>query len=176
MSRPEGQTRFDRVVMSLEAPLWEALETELRGYGEIVPQAGLLGTEAGHCLLWFDAGVPVGATHTGTGRTDSAAIADVAETGPYRVRLVEIADSAAVRSGDLAPTAPAEQVLGDEELARRTREAADLEPEADSGADLDAVEAFLADEAKIEAIQERAAREARTRAEEWGFETNSSED
>ena len=171
MSRPEGQTRFDRVVMSLEAPLREALETELRGYGEIVPQAGLLGDEAGHCVLWFDDGVPVGAPHTGTGHTDSAAIADVAETGPYRVRLVEVAEERVIQSGSLSPAAPAEQVLGDPELASRTRAAADLEDDTESEADLDAVEAFLADDAKIEAIQERAAMEARKRAEEWGFET-----
>lgn len=170
MSRPEGQTQFDRVVMTLEAPLREALETELRGYGEIVPQAGLLGDEAGHCVLWFDGGIPVGATHTGTGRTDSAAVADIAETGPYRVKLVETADQVQIRDGDLSPAVPAEEVLGDAELARRTRELAVPEETAASGTELDAVEAFLADEEKIEAIQQRAAMEARKRAEEWGFE------
>lgn len=176
MSRPEGQTRFDRVVMTLEAPLREALETELRGYGEIVPQAGLLGNEAGHCVLWFDGGVPVGATHTATGHTDSAAIADIAETGPYRVRLVETADRTEIRNGDLSPAVPAEEVLGDAELARRTRELATPEEPAASGTELDAVEAFLADEEKIEAIQQRAAMEARKRAEEWGFGGTASED
>lgn len=170
MNRPAGQTRFDRVVMSLSDPLWEALETTLVGYGEIVPQAGLLGDEAGQCLLWFDRGVPVGATHTGTGRTDSEALADIAETGPYRVRLVEIADRDQIHEGTLSPAAPAEQVVGDPELARQTRAVTDDPEPAAFGEELDAVEAFLADEEKIEAIQERATLEAQKRAEEWGFE------
>lgn len=176
MSRPEGQTVFDRVVMTLETPLWEALETELHGYGEIVPQAGLLGDEAGHCVLWFDEGVPAGATHTATGRTDSAALADIAETGPYRVRLVETADGTTIRDGDLSPAVPAEQLLGDAELARRTREIASPEESGGPRNELDAVEAFLADSEKIEAIQERAALEARKRAEEWGIGTGGRED
>lgn len=170
MSRPDGQARFDRVVMSVAAPLREALDTELVGYGEIVPQAGLLGDEAGHCVLWFDHGLPVRAHHTGTGRTDSEALADIAETGPYRVRLVELSDPEELRTGDLAPTAPAEQVLGDAELASRTRAAADTAEPADPGDELDAVEAFLADEDKIEAIQKRAAMEARQRAAEWDLD------
>jgi hypothetical protein len=170
MTRPAGQARFDRVVMSVADPLWEALETELVGYGEIVPQAGLLGDEAGHCVLWFDHGVPVRAHHTGTGRTDSEALADIAETGPYRVRLVELADPDQLQTGDLAPTAPAEQVIGDAELASQTRAVADTSDPAEPGDELDAVEAFLADEDKIEAIQKRAAMEARQRADEWGID------
>ena len=166
MTVPEGQPTFDRVVMSVGEPLREALETDLLGYAEIVPQAGLLGDAAGRCRLWFDDGVPVGATHTGTGRTDAAALADIAETGPYRVRLVAIEDPAQIQSGSLPPGAPAEQVVGDEGLAERTRERADGEGDQD-GADLDAVEAFLADEEKIEAIKQRAAMEARERAAEW---------
>lgn len=172
MSRPDGQARFDRVVMSVADPLWEALETELVGYGEIVPQAGLLGDEAGHCVLWFDHGVPIRAHHTGTGRTDSEALADIAETGPYRVRLVELSDPEQLRTGDLAPTAPAEQMLGDAELATRTRTVADPPESPDPGDELDAVEAFLADEDKIEAIQKRAAMEARQRADEWGLDVS----
>ncbi|MFB6110357.1 MAG: hypothetical protein ABEJ60_05725 [Halodesulfurarchaeum sp.] len=173
MSRPEGQTRFDRVVMDAGDPLWEALESELSGYGEVVPQVGLLGEGAGRCVLWFDGGIPVSAHHTGTGRTGSEALADIAETGPYRVRLVETGAVEADRHGDLAPAAPAEQVVGDTALASRTREAAD-DPVAEEATELDAVEAFLADEEKIEAIQKRAAMEARKRAEEWGLDRSGS--
>lgn len=169
MSRPDGQPRFDRVVMSVADPLQEALEAELLGYGEIVPQAGLLGDEAGCCVVWFDDGVPVSARHTGTGRTDSAALADIAETGPYRVKLVAVEDPTAVRKSDLAPGAVAEQVLGDTDLADRTRERADADGSGPGEDELDAVEAFLADEEKIEAIQKRARLEARQRADEWGL-------
>lgn len=174
MSRPDGRARFDRVVMSVADPLREALETELVGYGEIVPQAGLLGDEAGHCVLWFDKGVPTRAHHTGTGRTGSEALADIAETGPYRVRLVELSDPEQLRTGDLAPATPAEQVLGDAELASRTRAVADPPDSPGPGDELDAVEAFLADEDKIEAIQKRAAMEARQRADEWGLDVSAS--
>lgn len=170
MSRPAGQTRFDRVVMDVGDPLWEALEAALSGYGEVVPQAGLLGDGAGRCVLWFDRGVPVSAHHTGTGRTGSEALADIAETGPYQVRLVETGSVEPDRHGDLDPAAPAEQVVGDPDLASRTREAADAPATGAAESDLDAVEAFLADEEKIEAIQKRAAMEARQRAEEWGLE------
>lgn len=167
MTTPAGQTQFDRVVMSIAEPLREALETELLGYGEIVPQAGLLGDGAGRCVLWFKCGVPVGAHHTGTGRSDSEALADIAATGPYRVRLVAIDDPEKLQDGSLAPGAPAEQVLGDPDLASRTREKVEAGDRTAEDEDLDAVEAFLADEDKIEAIQKRAAMEARKRAEEW---------
>jgi hypothetical protein len=171
MSLPEGQTCFDRVVMAVEDPLREALDRELTGYGVIVPQAGLLGEGSGEGVLWFEEGVPVDARHTGTGRTGTEALADMADTGPFNVRLVEATLPPAVDEREsIPPGAPAERVAGDQALADRTREAADDTGE-DPGAELDAVEAFLADEEKIEAIQEQAAAEARRRAEEWGFGT-----
>ncbi|MFW6384171.1 MAG: hypothetical protein ACOCZC_02100 [Halodesulfurarchaeum sp.] len=72
MTLPAGQPIFDRVVMTMAEPLQEALETELVGYAEVVPQAGLLGESPGRCRVWFEDGVPVGATHTGSGRTAAA--------------------------------------------------------------------------------------------------------
>lgn len=171
MSLPAGQPCFDRVVMAVDEPLVEALNRELTGYGVIVPQAGLLGEGTGKGVLWFDGGIPCGARHTGTGRTDSEALADIAETGPYQVRLVEAELPESVRERDsLAPGGPAERVAGDPELAERTRQASTGDTVEDPDAELDAVEAFLADEEKIAAIQEQAASEARKRAEEWGFE------
>ncbi|MFW5965522.1 MAG: hypothetical protein ACOCP3_02080 [Halodesulfurarchaeum sp.] len=170
MTRPDGQTRFDRVVMSVDEPLREALDRRLSGYAEIVPQAGLLGDAVGRCVLDFDAGVPVRARHTGTGRTGSQALADIAETGPYHVRLVETERTDWIEPDGLPPAAPAERVAGDSDLAERTRSRADVPDPAESTEELDAVEAFLADEEKIEAIQNRAAMEARQRAEEWGFD------
>lgn len=173
MTLPEGPPCFDRVVMAVDEPLGEALDRTLTGYGEVVPQAGLLGDGVGSGIIWFEDGVPVGARHSGTGRTGSAALADIAETGPYRVRLVETDLPTRVRDREsLPPAAPAEQLAGNEPLAERTRCAADSPPTDDSEAELDAVEAFLADEAKIEAIQQQAAAEARRRAEEWGFDTD----
>lgn len=171
MTLPSGQPCFDRVVLAVDEPLAEALDRDLTGYGVIVPQAGLLGEGTGKGVLWFDSGIPCSARHTGTGRTGSEALADIAETGPYRVRLVDTALPETVREGaSLAPGAPAERVAGDPDLAERTRQAAGGNSTADSDAELDAVEAFLADEDKIEAIQQQAAAEARNRAAEWGFD------
>lgn len=170
MTLPSGQPCFDRVVMAVDEPLAAALERDLTGYGVIVPQAGLLGEGTGKGVLWFDSGIPCSARHTGTGRTGAAALADIAETGPYRVRLVETALPESVRDGSLAPGAPAERVAGNRDLAERTRRAAGGDSSPDSDAELDAVEAFLADKDKIEAIQQQAAAEARKRAAEWGFD------
>lgn len=170
MSLPAGQTCFERVVMAVDEPLAEALDRGLTGYGEVVPQAGLLGDGAGTGVIWFDDGVPVGARHTGSGRTGGEALADIAETGPYRVRLVDVDALPDGAHQPLAPGAPAERLAGDETLAARTRSAAEVTTPETAEAELDAVEAFLADEEKIEAIQQQAAAEARRRAEEWGFD------
>ncbi|MFC6731761.1 hypothetical protein [Haladaptatus sp. DYSN1] len=72
------------------------------------------------------------------------------------------------------PELPADRLAGDPDLAARTREAAPSDRR-DSAADpaereLGAVEAFLADDEKIEAIQRQAREEAATRAQEWGFD------
>lgn len=66
---------------------------------------------------------------------------------------------------------PARRLAGDPALAERTRErspaaASAREAESTTGTP-GAVEAFLADEAKIEAIQQRAREEAERRAVEW---------
>lgn len=170
MTLPDGQPCFDRVVMNVDVPLSEALERELTGYGVIIPQAGLLGAGAGEGVIWFDDGIPRSARHTGSGRTGGAALADIAETGPYRVRLVATTDQQP-EDGGISPAAPAERLAGDETLARRTRERSSGPGHEDRADELDAVEAFLADEEKIDAIREQAAAEARRRANEWGFDT-----
>lgn len=170
MTLPAGQPCFDRVVMNVDIPLAEALDRELTGYGVIVPQAGLLGEGAGRGVLRFEEGIPIGAKHTGTGRTGGAAISDIAGTGPYRVRLVETATPPPVPEG-LSPGTPAMQLAGDEALAKRTLQRVSGSSATEESGELDAVEAFLADEEKIRAIRERAAAEARRRADEWGFET-----
>ncbi|MFB6114632.1 MAG: hypothetical protein ABEJ58_11090 [Halodesulfurarchaeum sp.] len=172
MTLPDGKSCFDRVVMNVDVPLEFALEREFSGYGVVVPQAGLLGDPDGSGLIEFENGVPVGVRHTGSGRTGGEALADLAGTGPYRVRLVA-ADSvdALEPTGSISPAAPAVRLAGDEELGRRTREKAGYPAEHEPADELDAVAAFLADEEKIQAIRDRAAAEARRRASEWGFET-----
>ncbi|MFB6153163.1 MAG: hypothetical protein ABEJ27_02820 [Halodesulfurarchaeum sp.] len=177
MTLPAGQPCFDRVVMSVDEPLEAALDRSLSGYGIIVPQAGLLGDGAGEGVIWFAEGVPIRARHTASGRTGSEALADIAETGPYRVRLVEVGGlEEAAADPDLSPGAPAERLAGNEALAERTREAATHPVGGGPAEELDAVEAFLADTEKIEAIQRQARAEARQRATEWGLDDLAAED
>ncbi|MFB6082137.1 MAG: hypothetical protein ABEJ67_04870 [Halanaeroarchaeum sp.] len=172
MTLPAGQPSFDRVVTALDEPLSAALDRSLTGYAEIVPQAALLLEASGAGVLWFEDGVPTHATHTRTGATGPAVLAELAATGPYRVRLVPLADEATdpPEGASLSADAAAERLAGDDRLAARTRARAGTD--ADSAADgdgLDAVEAFLADEEKIHAIRERARAEAQRTAEEWGL-------
>ena len=72
------------------------------------------------------------------------------------------------------PGMAAERLTGDPTLAERTRAAAHDDCPTGVAAQGEgpesAVEAFLADQGKVEAIREQARAEARQRAEEWGLE------
>jgi hypothetical protein len=173
MTLPSGQVSFDRVVTALDEPLSAALDRSLSGYAKIVPQAALLLDATGSGVLWFDDGVPTHATHTGSGATGTDVLAELAATGPFRVRLVAVTGPDLERrpsGATLPPDAPAERLAGDESLAARTRERAGATTEGSSDEGLDAVEAFLADDEKIRAIRDRARAEAKRKAEEWGFD------
>ena len=173
MTLPTGRATFDRVVTELADPLEVALDRDLTGYAEIVPQAALLLDESGSGVLWLDEGVPTRASHTGTGATGTAVLADLAATGPYRVRLVAVgADDLGARpeGASLPPDAPAKRLAGDEALAAKTRERAGVDPGQSEDDGLDAVEAFLEDDEKIRTIRDRARSEAKRKAAEWGFD------
>jgi hypothetical protein len=131
--------------------------------------------------LTFDDGVPVLAYHTDTDRGGPPALADLAVPGPYRLDLVSLpaetmADLHGTPELTVPPGMPAERLAGDPDLARRTRRVAPddrVQPPEDDGEDgegVSAVEAFLADEEKIETIREQARAEARERAERWGLD------
>jgi hypothetical protein len=170
MKLPRGRLVRRRVVTDPATPLVDALDTELTGYARLESQDRLLLDGEGVGVLTFEAGVPVVAYHTGTDAGGSAALADIAVAGPYRVELFELdADVLAEvhDAGDLRvpPDAPAERLAGDPDLAARTREAAPDRRVGESGPG--AVVAFLEDEEKVEAIRERAREEAERRAAEW---------
>ncbi len=166
---------FARVVDDAAAALSLALDRELTGHAVLTPQDALLLDDDGEGVVAFTDGVPTHVRHTGTGRGGAAALADLATTGPLRVECYAGDDGSVPRTDQhaVAPGTPAERLAGDDVLAQRTREAAEAgdigggDPADD---DLDAVEAFLADEEKVEAIRDRAREEARERAEEWGFD------
>ncbi|MFB6135009.1 MAG: hypothetical protein ABEJ55_08480 [Halanaeroarchaeum sp.] len=173
MTLPAGPSSFDRVVTELDLPLAAALDRSITGYLEIVPQAALLLDASGSGVIWVADGVPTHASHTGTGATGPSVLADIAATGPFRVRIVALDDGdmeARPADASLSPGAPAERLAGDDELAERTRRRAGEESiSAAEASGIDAVETFLRDDEKIRAIREHARAEAERKADEWGF-------
>jgi len=183
MKLPDGRLLRSRVVSDPRTVLVDALDRRVTGYAVLEPQGSLLLDDDGRGVLTFADGVPVVAYHTGSERGGPPALADLAASGPYRLTLY------AVRSGALdavhgrgafriPPGMAAERLVGDQSLADRTRELAPTDRtverthDDESGGErsVGAVEAFLDDERKIEAIREQARAEARERAEEWGFD------
>lgn len=175
---PEGRLVRSRVVSGARPVLEDALDRRLTGYAVLAPRDVLLGEEDAKGVLTFEDGVPVLAYHT-SDRAGPEALAALATPGPYRLELYELPASALDRLhgvDDLRvpPGMPAERLAGAADLARRTRRAApgpvEREDGDPDGKPASAVEAFLADEERVEAIREQARAEARRRAEEWGFE------
>jgi hypothetical protein len=170
---PRGELLRSRVVPDPGALLEGALDRHLTGYAAVVPGDTLLLDERGRGLLTFEDGVPVVAYHERTGRGGEAALADLAR-GPWRVELsacdgAALADTHAVEAWRVPPAVPAERVAGAPDLAERTRRRAP-DDRRDAGRDLEAVEAFLDDTERIEAVQAEARAEAEQRAAEWGFD------
>ncbi|MFB6206462.1 MAG: hypothetical protein ABEJ05_08060 [Haloglomus sp.] len=184
MKLPEGQLVRSRVVSDPRTVLVDALDRAVTGYAVLEPQGSLLLDDDGRGVLTFEAGVPVVAYHTGSERGGPPALADLAAGGPYGLNLYAVRRGALDAVHDqgrfrVPPGMAAERLAGDQSLADRTREAAPAErvtpaedesEDATDGRDVGAVEAFLEDERKIEAIREQAREEAQERAEEWGFD------
>jgi hypothetical protein len=183
MRLPAGRLVRSRVVSDPRTVLVDAFDREVTGYAVFEPQGSLLLGGDGEGVLTFEAGVPVVAYHTGTDRGGPPALADLAASGPYRLELFAGEPGAldavhARESFRVPPGMAAERLAGDQSLADRTRRiapteqvrAADASDGDESEGSVGAVEAFLDDEAKIEAIREQARDEARERAEEWGFD------
>lgn len=178
MTVPDGRLRARRVVADLGGPLADALDWALTGYLRLESDSLLL-DERGATILTVEEGVPVAATHTGGDAAGAEALAEAAAEGLYRLELreLEAAKLPEFHHHDRArvpPTLPANQLVGDSELVARTRERAPETRLAEAGSDepgLAAVESFLDDGEAISSIRDRARSEARSRADEWGFET-----
>lgn len=177
MRLPEGDLRRSRVVEDPASALAHALDCRLTGYAVLAPQETLLLAGDARGVVAFEDGVPTLAYHTGTDRGGPAALADLAVPGPYRLELVSlpresVADLRAPAL-EVPPGMPAERLAGDPDLTERTRERAPEDRRRatdDGGDDRSAVEAFLEDGEKIDAIREQARSEARRRAREWGLD------
>lgn len=173
MRLPRGQLRKSRVVTDPRATLADVLDRELSGYAVFESQESLLLDADGRGVVTFADGIPVLAYHSGTDRGGPPALADLAVPGPYHVSLFELttealADVHEAQDLRVPPGMPAERLAGDPALADSTRRAAPAgrTPTEDHSA----VEAFLDDEEKIDAIRDQARAEAAQRAEEWGFD------
>lgn len=183
MNVPDGTLLRSRVVGDPRDPLAAALDRQLTGYAVFEPQETLLLDGGSRGIVTFRDGVPELVYYTGTDRGGPTALADLATPGPYHVELYRLdpGDLASIGAHErlaVPPGMPAERLAGDPALAASTRRAApgdrDLSVRDDSDetdeAEPGAVEAFLADEAKIDAIKTQAREEAKRRAEEWGFD------
>jgi hypothetical protein len=169
---PRGRLVRSRVVDEPATVLEAALDESLTGYAVFEPQDALLFDDGARCVVTFEAGVPLLVYDAATDRGGPDALAEVASPAPSRVELYELpAETLADLERDtlrVPPDMPAERLAGDPDLAARTREAAPVD-RLDDTPPGSAVEAFLADEAKIEAIRAQARDEAQRRAEEWGL-------
>lgn len=170
---PQGRLVRSRVVDDPATVLEAALDDTLTGYAVFEPQDALLFDDGARCVVTFEAGVPVLVYDATTDRGGPDALAEVASPGPSRVELYELSEQELAplheqRTLRVPPDMPAERLAGDPALAARTREAAP-DSRLDDQPTGSAVEAFLADEAKIEAIRAQARDEAQRRAEEWGL-------
>lgn len=173
MNVPRGRLVRSRVVDDPGVVLDAALNRSLTGYAVLEPQDALLFDDGARGVMTFESGVPVLVYDATTDRGGPDALADLAGPGPYRAELYELPPAALDAAHDtpalrVPPAMPAERLVGDADLAARTREAAPESRLADDSAG-SAVEAFLADETKIEAIRTQAREEAQRRAAEWGL-------
>lgn len=174
MRLPRGDLVRSRTATAPDDALAWALDAGHTGYLVLEPADALLGADDDACVLTLVDGVPTLAYHTGSERGGPPALAAVAGAGPYSVDCYAADGDAldAVPDADdlaVAPGAPAERLAGDAGLAERTRAAAPDERVGAEAAAADPVEAFLADEERLDAIRDRAREEARRKAAEWGL-------
>lgn len=171
---PRGDLVRSRVVVDVAAALTAALDRSLTGYAVVEPGGSLLLDGDVRGVLTFEDGVPVLAYCPETDHGGVDALADLAGPGPWAVDLYELPESALCEAHSpdsemftVPPGALAEDLAAAPSLADRTREVA---PESRLDGDAEsAVEAFLADDDRIAAIQAEARAEAEQRAEEWGL-------
>jgi hypothetical protein len=172
MRLPRGDLVRSRTATAPDAALAWALDAAHTGYLVLEPADAVLGNGDDACVLTLADGVPRLAYHTGTERGGPPALADVAGAGPYSVdcyavewtALEDVPDTDALT---VAPDAPADQLAGDPALAERTRASAPDGWTDEPASPADPVEAFLADEERLDAIRDRAREEARRKAREW---------
>ncbi|WP_435344793.1 hypothetical protein [Haloarchaeobius sp. HRN-SO-5] len=176
MMLPRGDLVRSRTADTPAGALADALANRRTGYLVLEPADTVLGGTDGAGVLTLDDGVPVLAYHTGTDRGGPSALADLVTPGPVSVDTYAVAAGAldpvhALDEMTIPPASPAEQLADDPDLAARTRDVAPEDRLTGDDADgtLDPVEAFLADEDRLDAIREQARAEAERKADAWGL-------
>lgn len=176
---PQGQLLRSRVVPDVRTVLSDALDRRLTGYAIVEPQ----GQSDAKGILTFEAGIPILAYYTETDVGGKRALSEFATGGPCRLDLYVLSPGqleAVHNTPELRvpPEMPANCLVGDPQLASRTRKRAAARRQRESTqmetsqtgrdeAPSDAVETFLEDAERIEAIREQARAEAKRRANEW---------
>lgn len=177
MNLPEGRLLRQRVLNTVETVLTGSLERNLTGYALLEPQETLLLSADQAGVITFTDGVPVAAYHTEPDATGADALTEIASSGPYRLEMYALEETALepLQRNDsvrVPPGLPARVLSGDQELVERTREQAPrdrIERTEREQSGLDAVEAFLDDESRIETVRSRARTEAESRADDWNL-------
>lgn len=173
---PPGDLVSSRVVSELSSLLGQVLDRERTGYLILDPQDTLLLDGNVRGVITVEDGIPVLAYEISADRTGTAALARLADPGPYQVEcyattetdLEPLHDADDTESFRIPPGAAAEELARDADLADRTREHASGHRFEES-ADGDPLSAFLSDTERIESIQAEARAEAKRRADQWDF-------
>lgn len=177
MNLPQGQLLRQRVLNTVETVLDGALDQNVTGYARLEPQETLLLDADRTGIITFDDGVPVAAYHVEPNATGPDALTEIASSGPYRLGLYALDGTALERihtdeSVRVPPVLPARVLSGDQKLIDRTQNQAPTErvgANHDKQNGLAAVEQFLDDKSRIEAIRDRAQSEAESRADDWNL-------
>jgi len=169
---PEGELCRSRTDADIGETLAGVLDRELTGYVVFEPQGSILFGNDERAVLTFEAGVPVLAYHSASdaGGHDAldALTGDLFHAEVYELAADALTAAHQVEELRVSPTAPADVLADDGALVDRTRDVAPEDRLADA-AGTSAVEAFLADADRIDAIRDEARAEAQARAAEWGL-------
>ncbi len=174
MNLPRGGVVRSRVIDDPGEPLGTTLDRGLDGYLVLEPQGSLLLDEKVAGVLTVADGVRVLAYERRGDHGGRAALDALVGPGPFRAELYAVgAAIGRVHDRDdgclaVTPGVPAERHPDDPALAAQTRERAPYD-RLDANDDPGAVESFLVDEERVEAIRERARAETEARAAEWGL-------
>ncbi|GGL63399.1 hypothetical protein [Halocalculus aciditolerans] len=188
---------FSRVLDDPGVCLDRALADAFTGVAAFEARAALVGDASDTYDLAFEDGVPTRAAARDADAAGPPVLSRLAEAAPCRVELRADATRSFRSDATVDPPAVA-RALDRDRLVDQYPASPESDPETGPDADesspdpdavnvgetaagaepaesVDALEAFLADEERVDALRERAREEAVERADEWGFEVSDAE-